>query len=98
MPTITRKIELMLCTEGLSEEQRKEQWGLLYHINDNLYKAANNISSKLYLDDHVSSMVRMKHAEYLSLLKELARAEKQKTPDADAMPSASMPRRCQLKH
>ena len=85
MPTITRKIELTLCTEGLSEEQRKEQWGLLYHINDNLYKAANNISSKLYLDDHVSSMVRMKHAEYLSLLKELARAERQKTPDADAI-------------
>ena len=81
MPTITRKIELTLCTEGLSDEQRKEQWGVLYHINDNLYKAANNISSKLYLDDHVSSMVRMKHAEYLSLLKELARAEKQKTPD-----------------
>lgn len=85
MPTITRKIELSLCTEGLSEEQKKEQWGLLYHINDNLYKAANNISSKLYLDDHVSSMVRMKHAEYLSLLKELARAEKQKTPDEDAI-------------
>jgi hypothetical protein len=81
MPAITRKIELTLCTEGLSEEQRKEQWGLLYHINDNLYKAANNISSKLYLDEHVSSMVRMKHADYLSLLKELARAEKQKTPD-----------------
>ncbi len=85
MPTITRKIELTLYTEGLSDEQRKEQWGLLYHINDNLYKAANNISSKLYLDDHVSSMVRMKHADYLSLLKELARAEKQKNPDEDAI-------------
>ena len=76
MPTITRKIELVLCTEGLSDEQRKEQWGLLYHINDNLYKAANNISSKLYLDDHVSSMVRMKHAEYLSLLSEYEKAKK----------------------
>lgn len=81
MPTITRKIELTLCTEGLSDEQRKAQWQLLYHINDNLYKAANNVSSKLYLDEHVSSMVRMKHGEYLGLLKELARAEKQKTPD-----------------
>lgn len=81
MPTITRKIELSLCTDGLSDEQRKEQWGLLYHINDNLYKAANNISSKLYLDEHVSSMVRMKHAEYLGLLKDLAKAEKQKMPD-----------------
>lgn len=81
MPTITRKIELTFCTEGLSDEQRKEQWGLLYHINDNLYKAANNVSSKLYLDDHVSSMVRLKHADYLSLLRDLAKAEKQKTPD-----------------
>ena len=83
MPTITRKIELTLCTEGLTDEQRKAQWQLLYHINDNLYKAANNVSSKLYLDEHVSSMVRMKHAEYLSLVKGLAKAEKQKTPDED---------------
>ena len=43
MPTITRKIELVLCTEGLSDEERKAQWQLLYHINDNLYKAANNV-------------------------------------------------------
>lgn len=89
MPTITRKIELTLCTEGLSDEQRKEQWGLLYHINDNLYKAANNISSKLYLDEHVSSMVRMKHAEYLTLQKELARAEKQKSADDKLMAELS---------
>lgn len=81
MPTITRKIELKLCTEGLSDEERKAQWGLLYHINDNLYKAANNISSKLYLNEHVSSMVRMKHAEYISLQRELAKAEKRKTTD-----------------
>lgn len=71
----------MLCTDGLSDEERKAQWGLLYHINDNLYKAANNISSKLYLDEHVSSMVRLKHAEYLSLQKELGKAERQKVPD-----------------
>ena len=85
MPTITRKIELTLCTQNLSDEQRKEQWGLLYHINDNLYKAANNISSKLYLDDHVTSLVRLKHAEYLSLVKELARTEKQKVPDEEKL-------------
>ena len=76
MLTITRKIELHLCTEGLTDEQQKEQRLLLYRINDNLYKAANNVSSKLYLDEHVSSMVRLKHDEYLSLLRELARAEK----------------------
>jgi len=76
MPTITRKIELKLCTEDLSDEERKAQRGLLYHINDNLYKATNNISSKLYLDDHVSAMVRLKHAEYLSLLSEFEKAKK----------------------
>lgn len=76
MPTITRKIELHLCTEGLTDEQRKAQWGLLYHINDNLYKAANNVSSKLYLDEHVASMVRLKHDGYLSLLNEYEKAKK----------------------
>lgn len=82
MPTITRKIELTLCTDGLSDDLRKGQWQLLYHINDNLYKAANNISSKLYLDEHVASMVRLKHAEYLGLIKELAKARKRADDEA----------------
>jgi len=81
MPVITRKIELHLCTDDLSEEKQKGQRLLLYHINDNLYKAANNVSSKLYLDDHISTMVRLKHSEYLSLKKNLVKAEKQKNPD-----------------
>ena len=81
MPIITRKIELKLCTEGLSDEERKAQWTLLYRINDNLYRAANNISSKLYLDEHVTSMVRMKHGEFLNLQKELERAARQRVPD-----------------
>ena len=81
MPVITRKIELHLCTDGLSEEKQKGQRLLLYHINDNLYRAANNVSSKLYLDDHISTMVRLKHSEYLSLKKNLAKAEKQNNPD-----------------
>ena len=76
MPTITRKIELRLCTEGLSDEIRKSQWDLLYRINNNLYRAANNISSKLYLDEHVSSMVRLKHAEYQSTAADLSKAKK----------------------
>ena len=59
MLTITRKIELHLCMDGLTDEQQKEQRLLLYHINDNLYKAANNVSTKLYLDEHVSSMARV---------------------------------------
>ena len=84
MPTITRKIQLHLCTEGLSEEERKAQWKLLYRINDNLYRAANNISSKLYLDEHVSSMVRLKHAKYASLNSELLKAKKAENEEAIA--------------
>lgn len=84
MPTITRKIQLHLCTEGLSEEERKAQWKLLYRINDNLYKAANNISSKLYLDEHISSLVRLKHAEFISLVSELAKAKKGDNEDVVA--------------
>lgn len=84
MPTITRKIRLYLCTEGLSEEECKAQRNLLYRINDNLYRAANNISSKLYLDEHVSSMVRLKHAEYASLNSELLKAKKAENEDAIA--------------
>ena len=76
MPVITRKIKLNLCTEGLSEDERKAQWKMLYRINDNLYRAANNISSKLYLDEHVSSMVRLKNAEYTSLISDLMKAKK----------------------
>ena len=89
MPTITRKIELKLCIEGLSDREWKDQWNMLYHINDNLYRAANNISSKLYLDDHVGSMVRLKHAEYLSLLRALEKAKKQKVPDEDTIAELS---------
>lgn len=75
MPIITRKIQLHLCTEGLSEEERKAQWNLLYNINDNLYVSANNISSKLYLDEHVKSMVRLKNREYNSVVKDLAKTK-----------------------
>ena len=81
MAIITRKIEIKLCSENLSDEERKAQWDLLYRINNNLYKAANNISSKLYLDEYVSSLVWLKHKEYKDLVKELAKAKKQKNPD-----------------
>ena len=89
MPTITRKIKLQLCTEGLSDEERKAQWSLLYHINDNLYRSANNISSKLYLDEYVSSLVWLKHKEYQAIKTELAKAEKQKNRDEKAIAEMS---------
>lgn len=77
MPTITRKIQLHLCKEGLSDDEREAQRKLLCRINDNLYRAANNISFKLYLDEHVSSLVRQKHKEYKVLMRNLAKARRQ---------------------
>lgn len=85
MTIITRKIELKHCKEGLSDEERISQKKLLLHINDNLYKSANNISSKLYLDEFVSSLIRLKHKEYKELVRNLAKAKKQKTPDEVAI-------------
>lgn len=85
MPTITRKIQLHLCKEGLSDDEREAQRKLLLHINDNLYRAANNISSKLYLDEHVSSLVWLKHKEYKELVRDLAKAKKQKSTDGVAI-------------
>jgi len=39
MPTITRKIELRLCTEGLSDQERKAQWRpLCVYLNINHMK------------------------------------------------------------
>lgn len=73
MPTITRKIELKLYKEGLSDEQIKAQYKFFYNINDNLFKVANDISSKLYLDEHVAQLVRVKNPEYKKLLSELAK-------------------------
>lgn len=85
MPTITRKIELKLCTKGLSKEERKAQRDLLFHISNNLYRPANNISSKLYLDENISSLVRLQHREYKTLIKELDKAKKRKTTDEEAI-------------
>ena len=85
MTIITRKIELKHCKEGLSDEERISQKKLLLHINDNLYKSANNISSKLYLDEYVSSLIWLKHKEYKKLVRNLAKAKKQKTPDEVAI-------------
>lgn len=81
MSTITRKIELKLYKEGLGDEQVKAQYKFLYDINDNLFKVANDISSKLYLDEHVAQLVRVKNPEYKKLLSELAKENKKKTPD-----------------
>lgn len=85
MPTITRKIELKLCTKGLSEEERKAQWALLRHINDNLYRSANNISSKLYLDDDLFSLVRLKNNKYKTLTKKLEKEKNKEKKDEEVI-------------
>ena len=44
MPTITRKIELRLCTEGLSDQERKAQWRPLC-----VYLNINHMKKRCYL-------------------------------------------------
>ena len=51
MPTITRKIELHISKDGLSAEDYDAQWKYLRQINDNLYMAANRVSSHCFLND-----------------------------------------------
>lgn len=71
MPTITRKIELLLDRTGLSEEEVKAQRHTLYQINDNLYRVANNLINKLYLTDEIENILRLNNQEYIDLRKQL---------------------------
>ena len=93
MHTITRKIELNLCTEGLADEEQKAQWNLLYHINDNLYKVQGKGSiSNTEAEEKVRSIydtfnakrkqfdAQMADAEDVKMLEDLEKSiiEKQK--------------------
>lgn len=45
MPIITRKIELKIVKDGLTDEEYDQQWKYLYQINNTIYLAANRIST-----------------------------------------------------
>ncbi len=71
MPTITRKIELLLDRSGLSKEEADAQWHALYKINNNLYRVANDLISNLYLTDEVDNILCWNNQEYNDLYKAL---------------------------
>ena len=73
MPTITRKIELLLDRTGLSKEEVNARWNILHQINDNLYRVANNLINKLYLTDEIEDILRLNNQEYIDLRKQLGK-------------------------
>lgn len=71
---ITRKIEVHLHRHGDSEEalQRyKEEFRIWDEINDNLYKAANFITSHLFFNDAYIDRLRVQSTEYVDIVKAL---------------------------
>lgn len=74
---ITRKIEVHLHRHGDSEEalQRyKEEFRIWDEINDNLYKAANFITSHLFFNDAYIDRLRVQSTEYVDIVKALKKA------------------------
>lgn len=71
MPIITRKIELHISKEGLSAEDYKAQWQYLRQINDNLYMAANRVSSHCFLNDEYKYRLCLQIPEYIDIEKQL---------------------------
>jgi len=78
MPTITRKIELHISKEGLSAEEYNAQWQYLRQINDNLYMAANRVSSHCFLNDEYKHRLCLQIPEYLDIEKQLKGSKKSK--------------------
>lgn len=70
---ITRKIELHIQHEGLTDEEYDLQWKFLHNINNNLYRAANRLVNKLYLNDEIDTLLRLNNQEYIDLRKQLAK-------------------------
>lgn len=78
MPTITRKIELHISKEGLSTEDYKAQWQYLRQINDNIYMAANRVSSHCFLNDEYKHRLCLQIPEYIDIEKKIKGCEKSK--------------------
>ena len=83
MPTITRKIELHISKDGLSAEEYRTQWQYLRQINDNLYMAANRVSSHCFLNDEYEHRLCLNIPEYLDIEKRLKDSKKSKLSKAE---------------
>lgn len=83
MPIITRKIELHLLKDGLTDEEYQAQWGFLRQIDNNLYKAATRISSHCFFNDEYVERLKLQSPEYKNIKKQLANSKKNNLPDGE---------------
>lgn len=61
MPIITRKIELKIVKDGLTDEEYDQQWKYLYQINNTIYLAANRISTHCLFNDEYEMRLRLSY-------------------------------------
>ena len=68
MPTLTRKIELKIVKDRLTDEKERltdeeydQQWKYLYQINNTIYQAANRISTHCLCNDEYEMRLRLSY-------------------------------------
>nr|MDE6348252.1 hypothetical protein [Bacteroides sp.] len=83
MPIITRKIELCIDREGITDDEYKTHWQFLRQIDDNLYLAANRISSHYFWTDEFENRMRMQMPEYYKASKDIRKLAKKKMSEEE---------------
>lgn len=84
MPIITRKIELKIVKDGLTDEEYDQQWKYLYQINSTIYQAANRISTHCLFNDEYEMRLKLHMPRYKEIEKELKKLDlDKKTSDKE---------------
>lgn len=84
MPIITRKIELKIVKDGLTDEEYDQQWKYLYQINNTIYLAANRISTHCLFNDEYEMRLKLHMPRYKEIEKELKKLDlDKKTSDKE---------------
>lgn len=78
MPIITRKIELKIVKDGLTDEEYDQQWKYLYQINNTIYLAANRISTHCLFNDEYEMRLKLHMLRYKEIEKELKKLDSDK--------------------
>lgn len=78
MPIITRKIELKIVKDGLTDEEYDQQWKYLYQINTTIYQAANRISTHCLFNDEYEMRLKLHMPRYKEIEKELKKLDSDK--------------------
>ena len=78
MSIITRKIELKIVKDGLTDEEYDQQWKYLYQINNTIYLAANRISTHCLFNDEYEMRLKLHMPRYKEIEKELKKLDSDK--------------------